>query len=72
MAAAKKEAKPVPIEVARLKTTADKIRALVALEWEKGDIGRALNIKPPHVYNVAHKRTKTYDPATYGLKVVSP
>lgn len=48
----------VPKEVAGLETKSAKIRALAAVGWSDGDIGRALGIKPQFAWNVRNKILK--------------
>lgn len=46
------EVKAIPEEVAALITKSAKIRALAAMDWSRGEIASALQIRYQHVRNV--------------------
>ena len=52
--------KKVPAKVAKLPTTAAKIRALWDLGWSKGEIAKALQIIYQHVNNTVIRDTKDW------------
>ena len=60
-----KEAPMAPDEVERLRTTAEKCRALAMMGWTDGEIARALGISYQHAYNTTHRATRDYSPGRY-------
>ena len=61
-----KKTPAVPKAVARLDTTAGKIRALAGKGWSDSEIARALGIRYQQAYNTSHRPTRDYDPSRDG------